>query len=864
MYNDEFEFGQFHLSRRKRLLTAAGEPVNLGARAFDLLLRLVEEAGTVVSKHELLSSAWPGLVVEEANLHVQIAALRKALGVEQMYILNVPGRGYCFASEVVRAVELVKDVEAAAEPPAASAARDLAQRSKNLPLQTSTFIGREAELLQLRGMLSNSQLVTLVGAGGIGKTRLSLQAASEVVQEFIDGVWLVELAALTDGIQVPEAIAAVFDVQLSSSNNVVEELVGRLMRRRMLLILDNCEHVVEATAAVAAALLRRSQTISILASSRTPLGIIGEQVFPVPPLGVPPADVAHSADIALSAASVRLFVDRARLVRPGFVLDDEVAMPVAKICRRLDGLALAIELAAARVRLMKPAQLLAALDDRFNLLTSGGRERLERQQTLRATIEWSFNLLTDAEFIALRRLSVFGGGFTLAAAAAVIASEPIAPYMVTSLVASLLDKSLITEEVSNADTRFRLVESTRELAREKLMESGEANMLRYALSKHMVEVFGEARESWPDTDAQDWRARYESEIENLRPALDWAFGTQCNRSIAVALAAKLHYLFIEGLLPRRDAGLVARMALAMCGPDTPEIDKAWLNFMIAHNTNDTSVAIEAGHKSVTQFLDAGNDVRAAYAIALVASNYALAGDLVAACAKVREAASVLPALPANRLRAALLGTCAGVLQEGNNQDPEAFRLGRQYYNEALILAERFRDYRYIIVIKLNLIMSLTKASEYAASLDASAPLVADCRARMDFYLLGHALAHMTLCKMHLGDVAGARETGREACLVLADQQVWHPAVDCAIALAWVAAVSDQVGTALQLAAFADHWCASNGVHIDDAGQLDRTKLANALKNAMASCNLTAADCTRFTAEGAGMTPEMALALAVGV
>ena len=354
----------------------------------------------------------------------------------------------------------------------------------NLPQQVTALVGRAAELAEIKARLDQHRLVTLVGSGGVGKTRLVLQAAADLLGRYPDGVWLVELAPLASPQLVAETVAGMFGLSRSTGRSAVEIVVAFLKEKRTLLLLDNCEHLVDAVAQVAEAILRGCPTVSVLASSRENLAIAGENVYRVPSLDFPEDAEGITAAAALDHAAVRLFADRAGSVVDGFAVTDANAPAIAAICRRLDGVALAIELAVARLTMLKPHELASRLDDRFRLLTGGSRTALPRQQTLRALIDWSYDLLTDPEQTLLRRLSVFAGGWTLDSAATVCADDPVEEREIFDLLASLIDKSLVVADATGDRTRYRLLESTRAYALEKLVESGECSHSR-RLAEHV-------------------------------------------------------------------------------------------------------------------------------------------------------------------------------------------------------------------------------------------------------------------------------------------------------------------------------------------------------------------------------------------
>jgi len=347
----------------------------------------------------------------------------------------------------------------------------------NLPVDVTSFVGRRREMAEVKDLLSASRLVTLTGMGGVGKTRLALRVAAELRRGFGDGVWLVELAGLRDPHLVAQTVAASLGFQDQSPGRSSETLAELLAPRRLLLVLDNCEHLIDACAVLVDALLRACPDVRILTTSRQPLGIAGEQVMTVPPLSVPDPDRPSSQGLA-RFDSVNLFVERATAVHPGFAIDSGNQIAVAGICRRLDGIPLALELAAGRLRVLSPQQLLSRLDDRYHLLTGGSRAALPRQQTLQALIDWSFDLCSPAERLLWTRLSVFAGGFDLDSAEQVCSGGEIPAERVLDVLASLVDKSIVTAEDSGASVRYQLSETLRQYGLERLSATGEAPLLR--------------------------------------------------------------------------------------------------------------------------------------------------------------------------------------------------------------------------------------------------------------------------------------------------------------------------------------------------------------------------------------------------
>ena len=403
-------------------------------------------------------------------------------------------------------------------PPLRSAGRD--DVPHNLPTPTTSFVGREKEIGEVETVVGRSRLVTLTGSGGCGKTRLALQAATELADGFADGVWFVELARLTDARLVPEAVATALGVGEVAGEDRQKAISAFVRERSLLLILDNCEHVLDACGRLADALLRDGPNVKVLATSREALGLSGELVYRVPSLSLPEGE--FEGDV-LRFEAPRLFAERATFHRPDFVVDEGNAAALVALCRRLDGIPLAIELAAARVRALSIEQIDARLDDRFRLLTGGSRAALPRQQTLRALVDWSHSLLSDLERTALRRLGVFVGGWSLEAAEAVVAGADVETWEVLDLLASLVDKSLVQVD-EGAETRYRLLETVRQYALEKLLAADDSAATRQT---HLEFFLGLAEEAAPHLTGpnQDlWFARLKKEHDNLRAALEWSRG----------------------------------------------------------------------------------------------------------------------------------------------------------------------------------------------------------------------------------------------------------------------------------------------------------------------------------------------------
>jgi len=526
-------FGPFRLSATERALQLGDRQVRLGSRALDILITLVERAGELVSKRDLIDQVWPDTTVVEANLTVHVAALRRALGDGQggnRYVVNIPGRGYRFVAPVAIAE---KNVPPSAQSPPAI-------RRHNLPAQLTRLFGRSEDICQLAKRLLRQRLLTLVGPGGIGKTALAVNVVEGLLPAYEHGIWLIDLAPIADPLLVPIATASALGMNIRS-DDPLPALIAALKDKKMLLVLDNCEHVVEAAAALALAILRGSRDVGILATSREPLRVESEHVYRLKPLQNPPHLMRLNAVEALRFPAVQLFTERAAENAGDFELRDVDAANACDICRKLDGIPLAIEFAAARVDTFGVRGLAERLDDWLQLLGGDRRGALPRQQTLSTTLDWSYQLLSPEEQLVFRRLAVFAGGFTLDAAVAIAAGQQ-GDLNVADILANLVTKSLLTADASGGDLRFRLLETTRAHALLKLAMLDEIHALRLSHATYYRELLeitqdGPAGERSPLALAPD--------IDNVRAAFNWAFAPDGDRSTGVALAVAAAPLWVE-------------------------------------------------------------------------------------------------------------------------------------------------------------------------------------------------------------------------------------------------------------------------------------------------------------------------------
>jgi predicted ATPase/class 3 adenylate cyclase len=416
----------------------------------------------------------------------------------------------------------------------------------NLPIQVTSFRGREQDLEDLKMHLVEHRLVTLFGAGGVGKTRLAAQLGAEVLDRFPDGVWIADLAQITDAELVSSVVAKTLGVSQAHMRLIDESMTQSLKRKQLLLVLDNCEHVLEAAAALADTIHRHCPNVRILATSRQALGVSGEKVLRLASLAVPEKAANLDPAAACTFGAVALFVDRASLVDQSFRLGDDNASIVSDICRRLDGIPLAIELAAARVKVMSIPTLAQRLNERFEILTGGSRTALPRQKTLSALFDWSYDLLSPEERVLFNRVAIFAGGFTLDAAALVCGGDGIEPRDVLDLIASLADKSLVVVDTSGAQERYRMLESTRQYALAKLTASGERESLARKHADYFCGVAQKAERGFGEMPLSEWLARLELEVENFRAAMDWALVRGQDVALGGSVAGALEMFWWHG------------------------------------------------------------------------------------------------------------------------------------------------------------------------------------------------------------------------------------------------------------------------------------------------------------------------------
>ncbi|MBR1153988.1 winged helix-turn-helix domain-containing protein [Bradyrhizobium sp. JYMT SZCCT0428] len=512
-------FGPFELSIGNRLLTSGTKVVPLGGRAMDILIVLVEQASKVVSRRTLIERVWPKRGAGDVSLRVHISALRKALAQNdptRRYVANVPGRGYSFVVPLMSfSVE--------------TSETDLASRSR-LPARLARMVGRKDVIDAIQAKLAAQKFVTIVGPGGIGKTSVAVAVAHEMRSIFDGRVRFVDLSTLGDTSLVAPAVASSFGLAIQT-NDVVPALIDHLLEAPTLLVLDSCEHLIDGASALAEKLFCRVPTLHLLATTRETLRIEGENVHELAALSCPPDDQGISASRALEYPAVQLLVERVRAMRGQFELVDADAPIAAGICRRLDGIALAIELAACRVDIYGLGKTASLLDDHLNLTWAGRRTAAARHQTLNATLEWSYDLLDERERLVLSRLSVFSGGFTFEAAIAVVADDKADEARASDCVWELRSKSLIA--AYGQESRLRLLDTTRAFALQRLAKSDEENIFRHRHALYFSDLFRQGAAM----DVSGWPKALGIEVDNLRAALNWAFSAAGDAEIGIELAA---------------------------------------------------------------------------------------------------------------------------------------------------------------------------------------------------------------------------------------------------------------------------------------------------------------------------------------
>ena len=730
--------------------------------------------------------------------------------------------------------------------------RSLEALPNNLPLQITSFVGRDIDILNVSELLAKHRLVTLVGAGGVGKTRLALQVGADLLDRYEDGVWLVELAPLSDNDLIPSTVASIFHVSEAANRTMTEAIVHALKARRALIIFDNCEHVVEPAARLIDAILRSCPHVRIIATTRQGLGIAGEAVHRVASLAVPESSGRLTAEEAMRHGAIALFVERAIAATESFRLTDENAPVVARLCNRLDGIALAIELAAPRLKALSLEQLEARLSERFRILTGGSRTALPRQQTMRALVDWSYDLLTDDEKMLFRRVAVFAGGWSLDAASAVCSDEKIEDWVVLDLLQSLVDKSMVVAKLSGSEQRYRLLESTRQYAHELLEKSGELEPMQVRHAKWFLDFARRAtslRETMP---TKAWLALIDPELDNIRAALDWALAEKHDVELGSALAANMFDYWSSAAYDAEGRARV-EAALALSG--------------------------EIASKQTIARLWTGR--------------YRLQGIAMMSWPSLREFAE--HALKLYRE----LGDVAGIQQSLVQIAETCLRQfhheeARRYLDEALALAEKMGNQNRVAGVKSAMARNLHFAGNTAEARSLYAEALAIARACGNDRVRSTVVGNLAEIEFQSGDVARAIELAlenldvvtsnryighnnlaaylialgrhdearlraREGLRIARDAQTSPHVAISTMLLARVAAEKGDVQLAARLFGYFEETFTKNGLGIEYTEQMTSDALETLLRSAMGEAELA-----RLRAVGARMAEDVAIEEALGI
>jgi predicted ATPase/DNA-binding winged helix-turn-helix (wHTH) protein len=528
------KFGPFELSTRERVLRRDGVVLALGSRALDILIYLAERPGEVIGKKQLIDHVWPDVIVEEGSLRVHVAAIRKALSDGKFgsrYVANVQGRGYSFVGQVVG---LEDDV---------ARDSDRTEYEVGLPARLLKMIGREAVLDDVKDRIRNDRFVTLLGPGGIGKTSVAVAAGHAMVEEFNGGVHFVDLGSLTDPRHVPAAVGTSLGLALKAKD-ATAELLDAVRSKRLLIILDSCEHLIDTVASLAERLFHEATQVHVLATSRELLRVEGEYCYRILPLDFPP-DSLQTTNAMLRYPAIQLFVERVAAKGGNFILTDAEAPYVAEMCRKLDGVPLAIELAAGRAAALGIKNTVTSLVSQLELLKLGRRTSVPRHRTLRATLDWSYDLLSDIERIVFRRIAAFVGHFTLEGAQYVAGEVGSSDGEIFDAIAGLMEKSLLTTRIDETQVLYRLLDTTRAYALEKLELHTELDTVLLRHAQHVTEHLESRKEVLATQASAERAAFYSNQLGNVRAALEWSFGPHGDDEIATRLAAASARLFLE-------------------------------------------------------------------------------------------------------------------------------------------------------------------------------------------------------------------------------------------------------------------------------------------------------------------------------
>ena len=667
----------------------------------------------------------------------------------------------------------------------------------NLPFQGSSFIGRERELDEVKVLLKKSRLLTLLGMGGLGKTRLSLQVAAETIQDYPDGVWFLDLAPIQDPALVLSEAAQVLDVREEPDRALLQTLCAHLRTRRMLLILDNCEHLIKSAAALAHAILQAAPQVRLIASSREALHVPGEQAYPILPLPLPQRGDGLAA--LQKSTAVRLFVERAQQHKPAFVLDEREAPAVAELVARLEGIPLALELAAARVRSLAVSEINTRLKDRYKLLTGGARVLQERQQTLRALVDWSYELLGQSEQTVLNRLGVFVGGFDLAAAEQVCGADPLTGDDVLDLLGSLVEKSLVMLDESGEAARYRMLETIREYACQKLEQSGESAATAAAHCEHFFVLAKAAKRGLEGPEQAQWVVRVETEIDNVRSAQALALAGSVDPFVAVKFAVAMHRFWVLRGYSTEGRALV-RAALALPAIQASELAQAhalYVGAVLAENQSDHSQAFNMLQTCLALRRGLGNPVDIAMTLSTLSVVQLQVGDAQSAAAGETEALQIFRQLEDR------VGEAIGLLHLGQiaiyaGHDAQA----TSHLEQALAISSDIKHMELEAECELVLGEAACEAGDGAGAQSRFARSLAVCQEAGDRRGEANALWWLGKVALQDGEVATARNHLGKALHTFRAFEMWEELLGCLEDHAGLAQIDGRIGDATRVAAVA--------------------------------------------------------------
>jgi predicted ATPase/class 3 adenylate cyclase len=722
----------------------------------------------------------------------------------------------------------------------------------NLPQPVTSFVGREREVADVRDLLDRVRLVTLVGMGGLGKTRLSLQVANEIRHHYPDGTWFFDLAAIRNPSLLLTEVAQTLGIREEPGRPLIQAIAAFLKPRRMLLIVDNCEHLIEPVAELVAQALRTAPHVHVVASSREALRVPGEQVYPILPLPLP-GKGASLAELRQSTA-VRLFVERAQQHKPSFQLGEREAPGVAELVARLEGIPLALELAAARVRSLTIAEINTRLSDRYRLLTGGGRALLERQQTLRALVDWSYDLLQPAEQVLLNRLAVFAGGFDLAAAEQVCGVDPLAPEDVLDRLTSLIEKSLVMLEEADDGARYRMLQTISDYASEKLVASGERAALA---ARHCNHYFGFAkavREGAMGPDFAAWMKRAEADIDNMRTAIALSLAGGADPFIAVKFAVALQRFWIVRGYATEGRG-VLRTALALPAIRDSALAQSWALYVgacLAHTQSDHAEARAMLETCLALRRDLGNPLDVAATLSTLSSVLLQAGDAAGSAAGELEALQIFRGLD-NRFCEAVSLVHLAEISIYRGDDAAA----RDYLDEgraiARVLAHRELDGECEFVLGSIAYEQpdLTRAREHFAR------SLAICRAAGDKRGEAKALWGLGRTELAAGQAAAARAPLDEALRALREFELRDELIGCIEDHAQLALAGEAHAAGTRLLGMAERTRQRLDLALPPRQQARVAAVRDALHEALGDVAFQAA-----TKEGEALAVDQAIALAL--